>query len=110
MASNSIYDYALERLRNNDTLSADEIVALERNSLILDVIKTKQTPKFIFWRRIIELDDGTIYAIDYKRKRSKKICEYAVEYIGQPYRVKYVQRDVVVKKWIYEPIEECAAE
>ena len=100
------FQYALLRLRNKDPLSADEIAALERNSLILDVIKTKETPKYVFWRRIIQLDDETIYAIDYKRKRSKEIWKYAVEYIGQPYRVKYVQRDFVVTKWVYEPIEE----
>ena len=100
------FQYALLRLRNKDCLSADEICALVRHCISFDVFKTKETPKYVFWRRIIQLDDGTLYAIDYKRKRSKEIWKYAVEYLGQPYRVQHVQRDVVVKKWVYEPIEE----
>ena len=63
------YCHALIRLRNKDTLSANEIAALERNCLNSDLIKTKVTRVNVFWKRIIHVNKNEMYSIDYKRKK-----------------------------------------
>lgn len=100
------FEYALLRLRNKDCLSMDEIAALERNCLVLDLIKTKETPEYTFWKRIIQLDEDTMYAIECRRRKPRAHEKYYSEYLGQPYKVRC--KEVVIQKTevVYEPIEE----
>ena len=108
MALKSIYDYALERLRNNDTLSADEIWALEAVGVCVYMQQLKETPADVEWMKVIIVEDRDLYAIHFKLKKQCGRSSWVShrEYFGQPYKVRRVERVVQKSEVAYEPIEE----
>lgn len=97
----SRYDRAVKKLRANETLTEDEIeeILREGHEVYEEAEENRRWSQSVL--TVVELDDGTTWAIVWERGLTELQGD---EFYEQPYQVKVEQVEVTVMKTVVTPI------